>query len=150
MSQQQPQQLGHEKGLNSATDVPSDATLKKKEKKKSHLLVRKLNFNKFRLSSGQQEATLRRSPEDDNGSRSQSQSSQESPVHSPIRVTAKKAFGNDDILEGEKEATGESRKPEVLGLEKPCKIVTVVQRKSPSLIIKSFGKIDEPNKPGMP
>ncbi|RLU21054.1 hypothetical protein DMN91_007670 [Ooceraea biroi] len=147
VSRQQSQQLENEKELKSATDVPSDTTLKKK-KKKSHSLVRKLSLNKFRLSSEQQEA--RRAPEGGDSSRSQSQSSQESSGHSysPTRAAVKKGLGNEDILEREKEAKGELNKPEILELEKLSKTVTVVQRKSqPSLTIKSFTKTDQQNKP---
>lgn len=141
------QQFENEKELNSATNVPSETILKKK-KKKSHSLVRKLSLNKFRLSSDQQEA--RRTPEGGDSSRSQSQSSQESPVHSnsPTRVAAKRGLGNDDTLEREKQ-TVELKKPEILQLEKLSKTVTVVQCKSPLLTIKSLTKIDQPSTPGM-
>lgn len=108
------------------TDAPSSATLKKK-KKKSHSLVRKLSLNKFRMSPEQQEP--RHTPEGGNSSRSQSQSSQESPV----RATKKES---DDSERG-KEVKEELKKPEKL-LEKPAKTVSVVQGKSPSLTTRSF------------
>ncbi|XP_017793568.1 PREDICTED: ras and EF-hand domain-containing protein isoform X2 [Habropoda laboriosa] len=107
------------------------STTLKKKKKKSHLLVRKLSLNKFRLSTEQE---TRHTPEGGDSSRSLSQSSQESPSlsDSPSRITRK---GQQEI-EREK---GETRKLEK-SLEKPVSTVTVVQRKSPSLTIRSFSK----------
>jgi len=96
--------------------------------------VRKLSLNKFRMSSEQQEP--RHTPEGGNSSRSQSQSSQESPVHIYAHVTKKE---NDNALEREKEIKEELKKPEKL-LEKSAKTVSVVLRKSPSLTIKNFPK----------
>ncbi|XP_011699021.1 PREDICTED: ras and EF-hand domain-containing protein homolog isoform X1 [Wasmannia auropunctata] len=127
VSQQQSQQLEGEKESKLMTDAPSSATLKKK-KKKSHSLVRKLSWNKFRMSSEQQEP--RHTPEGGNSSRSQSQSSQESPIHT--YATRKE----NDTLERVKE---ELKKPEKIH-EKPTKTVSVVLRKSPSLTIKSFAE----------
>lgn len=113
------------------TDVLSSATLKKK---KSHSLVRKLSLNKFRMSLEQQEQ--RHTPEGGNSSRSQSQSSQESPVHTYISATKKE---NDDAIEREKGTKEELKKPEKV-LEKPTKTVSAVLRKSPPLTIKSFAE----------
>ncbi|XP_011876398.1 PREDICTED: uncharacterized protein LOC105566755 isoform X1 [Vollenhovia emeryi] len=136
-SQQQPHRLVDEKEPKLMTGALSSATLKKK-KKKSHSLVRKLSLNKFRMSSEQQEP--RHTPEGGNSSRSQSQSSQESPVHTYVRATKKE---NDDALEREKGAKEELTKPEKL-LEKPAKTVSVVQRKSPSLTIKNVAETVQP------
>ncbi|XP_076631588.1 RAS oncogene family member Rab32 isoform X1 [Colletes latitarsis] len=127
----------------------SSSTLKKK-KKKSNSLVRKLSLNKFRLSTDQEP---RQSREGGDSSRSQSQSSQESPSlsDSPSRIARKgqeaEAIPTKERLEhreineaGEREGEkGETRKSEKL-LEKPVSTVTVVQRRSPSLTIKSFSK----------
>jgi hypothetical protein len=131
--------------LKSAANAPSSATLKKK-KKKSHSLVRRLSLNKFRLSSEQQET--RRTPEGGDSSRSRSQSSQESPVHSPARAVARKGLENDDTLERGEEAK-EPKKSQVLELEKVSEICTAVQCKSPSVVIKSFARTDQQNQPGM-
>ncbi|KAG5309105.1 RAB32 protein, partial [Pseudoatta argentina] len=131
-SQQQSQRLEDEKEPKLMTDVLSSATLKKK-KKKSHSLVRKLSLNKFRMSLEQQEQ--RHTPEGGNSSRSQSQSSQESPVHICISATKKE---NDDAIEKEKGIKEELKKPEKV-LEKP-KTVSAVLRKSPPLTIKSFAE----------
>ncbi|XP_014482304.1 PREDICTED: ras and EF-hand domain-containing protein homolog isoform X2 [Dinoponera quadriceps] len=128
---QQSQQL--EGKLRSTAAVVPAVTLKKKKKKKSHSLVRKLSLSKFRLSSEQEPRQT--PPESGDSSRSQSQSSQESPVHSYGTPTGQKRQ-EDDALEREK-AKGELKKSEKL-LEKPVKTVTVVQRRSPSLTIKSF------------
>ncbi|XP_071566890.1 uncharacterized protein Rab32 isoform X5 [Temnothorax nylanderi] len=132
--QQQSQRLEDEKEPKLTTDALSSAALKKK-KKKSHSLVRKLSLNKFRMSSEQQEP--RHTPEGGNSSRSQSQSSQESPVHTYARAAKRE---NDDALEREKGVKEEIKKPEKL--EKSTKTVSVVQRKSPSLPIKSFVSAD--------
>ncbi|KZC12419.1 PREDICTED: uncharacterized protein LOC107190506 [Dufourea novaeangliae] len=120
------------------------SALKKKKTKKSHLLVRKLSLNKFRLST---EPEPRHTPEGGDSSRSQSQSSQESPSlsDSPSRI-ARKGQENEkerhrdtyDVARDGNER-GEPRKPEKL-LEKPVSTVTVVQRRSPSLTIRSFSK----------
>ncbi|XP_077257935.1 RAS oncogene family member Rab32 isoform X4 [Temnothorax americanus] len=128
--QQQSQRLENEKEPKLTTDALSSAALKKK-KKKSHSLVRKLSLNKFRMSSEQQEP--RHTPEGGNSSRSQSQSSQESPVHTYARAAKR---GNDDALEREEGVKEEIKKPEKL--EKSTKTVGVAQRNSPSLPIKSF------------
>ncbi|XP_011050782.1 PREDICTED: ras and EF-hand domain-containing protein homolog isoform X1 [Acromyrmex echinatior] len=130
-SQQRSQRLEDEKEPKLMTDVLSSATLKKK-KKKSHSLVRKLSLNKFRMSLEQQ--GQRHTPEGGN-SRSQSQSSQESPVHTYISATKKE---NDDAIEKEKGIKEELKKPEKV-LEKP-KTVSAVLRKSPTLTIKSFAE----------
>lgn len=129
----------------------SASTLKKK--KKSHSLVRKLSLNKFRLSTEQEP---RQQHEGGDGSRSQSQSSQESPSlsDSPSRIARKgqeiavlpeeERLGHRDeveardIKEREREK-GETKKSEKL-LEKPVSSITVVQRRSPSLTIRSFSK----------
>ncbi|XP_018400971.1 PREDICTED: uncharacterized protein LOC108778326 isoform X1 [Cyphomyrmex costatus] len=132
-SQQQSQRLEDEKEPKLMTDVLSSATLKKK-KKKSHSLVRKLSLNKFRMSLEQQEP--RHTPEGGNSSRSQSQSSQESPVHTYISVTKKE---NNGAIEREKGIKEELKKPEKV-LEKPTETVSEVLRKSPSLTIKSFAE----------
>ncbi|XP_076241397.1 RAS oncogene family member Rab32 isoform X2 [Calliopsis andreniformis] len=124
----------------------SASTLKKK-KKKTNSLVRKLSLNKFRLSSEQEQ---RHTPEGGDSSRSQSQSSQESPSlsDSPSRIARKgqetERLGHRDVHEARdaKERDrekGESRKSEKLS-EKPVSTVTVVQRKSPSLTIRSISK----------
>lgn len=84
----------------------------------------------------------RHTPEGGNSSRSQSQSSQESPVHTYVRTTKKE---NDDALEREKEIKEELKKPEKL--EKPTKTVSIVQCKSPSLTIKSFTGTVQQGKP---
>ncbi|XP_011166200.1 uncharacterized protein LOC105200376 isoform X1 [Solenopsis invicta] len=128
ISQQHSQRLGDEKESKLMTDVFSSASLKKK-KKKSHSLVRKLSLNKFRMSSEQQEP--RHTPEGGNSSRSQSQSSQNSPVHTYIHTTK-----NDDALKREKGTKEELKKPEKL-LEKT---ISVVQCKSPSLTIESIAE----------
>lgn len=97
--------------------------------------MRKLSLNKFRLSSEQQET--RHTPEGgDSSSRSQSQSPQESPVH-PNESIKKQGQEDDNVPEKEKKAKGELKKPEKL-LEKPSKIVTIVQHATPSVTIKSF------------
>ncbi|XP_076759208.1 RAS oncogene family member Rab32 isoform X2 [Xylocopa sonorina] len=116
------------------------STALKKKKKKSHSLVRKLSLNKFRLST---EPEPRHTPEGGDSSRSQSQSSQESPSFSdsPSRITRKgqesERLGNRDghvapPIESDREK-GEARKPEKL-----LSTVTVVQSKSPSLTIRSI------------
>ncbi|XP_020287466.1 ras and EF-hand domain-containing protein homolog isoform X2 [Pseudomyrmex gracilis] len=164
ISRQQLQPLEHEetKSISEAKsfDASSAAALKKK-KKKSHSLVRKLSLNKFRLSSEQQQQQpqpqpqsqpqqqqqqqeIRHTPEGGDSSRSQSQSSQESPIHSyssNVRTAVKKGQDNDG-LEREKETKGELAKTEKL-LEKSTKTVTVVQRKTPSLTIKSFTSVEQ-------
>ncbi|CAK9795607.1 Ras-related protein Rab-32 [Anthophora plagiata] len=128
------------------------STTLKKKKKKSHSLVRKLSLNKFRLSTEQE---ARHTPEGGDSSRSQSQSSQESPSlsDSPSRITRKgqeiERLGyrigyeagepRDAPLFDVDREKGETRKPEK-SLEKPVSTVTVVQRKSPSLTIRSFSK----------
>lgn len=131
-------------------DDGSPSTLKKK-KKKTHSLVRKLSLNKFRLSAEQEQ---RHTPEGGDSSRSQSQSSQESPSlsDSPSRIARKKGqevierLGHRDASAADAERRdappigldaekGEARKP-----EKPVSTVTVVQRRSPSLTIRSFPK----------
>lgn len=126
-------------------------TALKKKKKKSHSLVRKLSLNKFRLSTEQEP---RHTPEGGDSSRSQSQSSQESPSlsDSPSRITRKgqeiERLGHRDGFEALKERErekGETRKSEKLTV-KPVSTVTVVQRRSPSLTIRSFSK----NQPGEP
>ncbi|XP_029047658.2 EF-hand calcium-binding domain-containing protein 4B isoform X1 [Osmia bicornis bicornis] len=120
-------------------------TALKKKKKKSHSLVRKLSLNKFRLSTEQEP---RHTPEGGDSSRSQSQSSQESPSlsDSPSRITRKgqeiERLGHRDGFEALKERErekGETRKSEKLTV-KPVSTVTVVQRRSPSLTIRSFSK----------
>lgn len=115
------------------------STLKKK-KKKSHSLVRKLSLNKFRLSAGEQETT-RHTPEGGDSSRSQSQSSQESPSlsDSPSRIARKGHGPSGERARDERVEKGDAEKPEKLA-EKPVTTVTVVQRKSPSLTIRSFPK----------
>lgn len=92
--------------------------------------MRKLSLNKFRMSPEQQEP--RHTPEDGNGGRSQSQSSQEPPVRTYTRATKRE---NDNGPERGKGISEELKKPEKL-LEKPASTVSVVQRKSTSL--KSF------------
>lgn len=94
--------------------------------------MRKLSLNKFRMSLEQQEP--RHTPEGGNSSRSQSQSSQESPVRTYVRATKKE---NDDAVERGKGIKEKLKKPEKLR-EKPTNTVSVVQRKSPSL--KSFAE----------
>lgn len=138
VSRQRPQQLDDEKERKptTAVDAVPAATLKKK-KKKSHSLVRKLSLNKFRGLSSEQESR-QTPPEGGDSSRSQSQSSQESPIHSYASSGTGKKGQEDDALEREK-AKGELKKLEKL-LEKPVKTVTVVQRSSPALTIKSFSK----------
>ncbi|XP_034179841.2 RAS oncogene family member Rab32 isoform X1 [Osmia lignaria lignaria] len=120
-------------------------TALKKKKKKSHSLVHKLSLNKFRLSTEQEP---RHTPEGGDSSRSQSQSSQESPSlsDSPSRITRKgqeiERLGHRDGFEALKERErekGETRKSEKLTV-KPVSTVTVVQRRSPSLTIRSFSK----------
>ncbi|XP_053999048.1 EF-hand calcium-binding domain-containing protein 4B isoform X1 [Hylaeus anthracinus] len=140
------------KRIQEAEDEGKASTLKKK--KKSSSLVRKLSLNKFRLSSDQER---RQTQEGGDSSRSQSQSSQESPSlsDSPSRITRKgqetevisgkerleerSEAGTRDEKEREREK-GETWKSEKL-LEKPVSTVTVVQRRSPSLTIRSFSKI---------
>ncbi|XP_012533863.1 ras and EF-hand domain-containing protein homolog isoform X2 [Monomorium pharaonis] len=131
VSQQHSQRLEDGKESKLMTDALSGVSLKKK-KKKSHSLVRKLSLNKFRMSSEQQEP--RHTPEGGNSSRSQSQSSQDSPAHTYIHSTAKKE--NVDVLEREKETREELKKPEKLHE----KTSDVVQRKSPSSTIESFAE----------
>lgn len=134
VSRQQSQQLDDERERKPTAGVGavSAAALKKKKKKKSHSLVRKLSLNKFRLSSEQD--SRQTPPEGGDSGRSQSQSSQESPVHGATG-TGKKGQ-EDDALERDK-AKGELKKSEKLP-ETPLKTVTVVQRRSPSLTSKSF------------
>ncbi|KAK1120029.1 hypothetical protein K0M31_012759 [Melipona bicolor] len=123
------------------------STSLKKKKKKSHSLVRKLSLNKFRLSTEQEP---RHTPEGGDSSRSQSQSSQESPSlsDSPSRIARKgqeterleceaEAPPRDTALHQVDEEKGKPRKPEK-PTEKLVSTVTVVQRKSPSFTIKSF------------
>ncbi|XP_076678308.1 RAS oncogene family member Rab32 isoform X1 [Andrena cerasifolii] len=114
-------------------------TLKKK-KKKSSSLVRKLSLNKFRLSTEQEP---RHTPEGGDSSRSQSQSSQESPSlsDSPSRIARKGQETERPGAEARERdrQKGEARKPEKLQ-EKPISTVTVVQHKSPSLTIRSFSR----------
>lgn len=131
------QQLEYEKEQKPTTvvDAVSAAALKKK-KKKSHLLVRKLSLNKFRLSSEQE--SRQTPPEGSDSSRSQSQSSQESPMHSYSPTGIGKKRQEDDTLEREK-AKGELEKSEKQ-LKKPVKTVIVVQRSPPSLTIKNFSR----------
>jgi len=86
------------------------------------------------MSLEQQEQ--RHTPEGGNSSRSQSQSSQESPVHTYISATKKE---NDDAIEKEKGIKEELKKPEKV-LEKPTKTVSAVLRKSPPLTIKRFAE----------
>ncbi|KOX73109.1 Ras-related protein Rab-32 [Melipona quadrifasciata] len=118
-----------------------------KKKKKSHSLVRKLSLNKFRLSTEQEP---RHTPEGGDSSRSQSQSSQESPSlsDSPSRIARKgqeterleceaEAPPRDTALHQVDEEKGKPRKPEK-PTEKLVSTVTVVQRKSPSFTVKSF------------
>jgi len=108
--------------------------------------VRKLSINKFRLSSEQQEA--RRTPEGGDSGRSQSQSSQESPVHSysPARAVAEKELEKNDTLErGEAK---ELKKSGVLEVEKVPETVTV-QRKSPPFVIENSARLDQQSQPGM-
>lgn len=113
---------------------------KKKKKKKSHSLVRKLSLSKLKLSSEQEP---RHRPEGGDSSRSQSQSPQESPSHSssPSKLTREghdslekvvKERENDRKLENEK---GEEKSEK---FDKPVSTVTVVQRGSPSLTIRSI------------
>lgn len=100
--------------------------------------MRKLSLNKFRSSTEQQET--RHTPEGGDSSRSQSQSSQDSPVHSygpTAGIAASKRQEDDDVLEREKGTKGELKKSEK-PLEKPTKTVAIVQHKSPSVIIESF------------
>ncbi|KAG7200577.1 hypothetical protein KM043_001138 [Ampulex compressa] len=110
----------------------------KKKKKKSHSLVRKLSLSKFRLSAEQE--TTRHTPEGGDSSRSQSQSSQDSPTRSasPSRTTRKGLLAV-PVEAGEALGGEESRKAEKL-LEKPISTITVVQRRSPSLTIRSFSR----------
>ncbi|XP_036146158.1 ras and EF-hand domain-containing protein homolog isoform X1 [Monomorium pharaonis] len=138
VSQQHSQRLEDGKESKLMTDALSGVSLKKK-KKKSHSLVRKLSLNKFRMSSEQQEP--RHTPEGGNSSRSQSQSSQDSPAHTYIHSTAKKE--NVDVLEREKETREELKKPEKLHE----KTSDVVQRKSPSSTIESFAETVQRGEP---
>ncbi|XP_070518097.1 uncharacterized protein Rab32 isoform X1 [Cardiocondyla obscurior] len=107
----------------------------KKKKKKSHSLVRKLSLNKFRVPPEQQEP--RHTPEGGNSSRSQSQSSQESPVHA---YATKKEHHH--ASEREKSIKGELKKPEKLHEKPTTKTTTVVQGKSPPLTVK-FASTDQ-------
>ncbi|XP_035727987.1 uncharacterized protein LOC118444134 isoform X6 [Vespa mandarinia] len=141
------------------TTGESPVTLKKK---KSHSLVRRLSLNKFRLStdqsSQQQDEARRRTPDGGDSSQSQSQSSQDSPSHSdsPKKFTRKgldveksvfrgirhRSKADSEQLVGEREGgekKGETKKPEML-IAKPVSTVTVVQRRSPSLTIRSVPK----------
>lgn len=129
--------------------VVGPSTTLKKKKKKSNSLVRKLSLNKFRLSTEQEP---RHTPEGGDSSRSQSQSSQElsSLSDSPSKTARKgqeiERLGHRDGYEADEQPDtlydvdrekGEPRKPEK-PTEKPVSTVTVVQRKSPSLTIRSF------------
>ncbi|XP_050483376.1 EF-hand calcium-binding domain-containing protein 4B isoform X1 [Bombus huntii] len=129
--------------------VVGPSTVLKKKKKKSNSLVRKLSLNKFRLSTEQEP---RHTPEGGDSSRSQSQSSQElsSLSDSPSKTARKgqeiERLGHRDGYEADEQPDtlydvdrekGEPRKPEK-PTEKPVSTVTVVQRKSPSLTIRSF------------
>ncbi|XP_015119201.1 ras-related protein Rab-44 [Diachasma alloeum] len=143
-------------------------------KKKSGSLVRKLSLNKFRLGSSDQET--RHTPEGGDSSRSQSQSSQESPSYPESPVKSGKKTGHASRLDDERvkgrekrttpaaTPTSERRNPgttwgqdreegEGAGterrgddgkrrqkpdkLEKTVSTVTVVQRKSPSVTIRT-------------
>ncbi|XP_046424009.1 uncharacterized protein LOC124181457 isoform X2 [Neodiprion fabricii] len=140
-------------------DGPKGGVRKKVEKlkkeKKSNSLVRKLSLNKFKLSGSEQET--RRTPEGGDRSRSQSQSSQESQSQSDspckLGVTLRKGAGDLEkeniekerlVAEGHLREEGEqrSKKPtrstRLDSLEKPVSTVTVVQRRSPSLTIRSI------------
>ena len=134
------------------------STSLKKKKKKSHSLVRKLSLNKFRLSTEQEP---RHTPEGGDSSRSQSQSSQESPSlsDSPSRIARKgqeaerleceaAAPPRDTALHQVDEEKGKPRKPEK-PTEKLASTVTVVQRKSPSLTIKSFSSKNQNGEPSL-
>lgn len=105
----------------------------------------------------QQQIEARRTPDGGDSSQSQSQSSQDSPSHSdsPKKFTRKgsdvekSVFRGirhrskaDSELVGEREGgekKGETKKPEML-IAKPVSTVTVVQRRSPSLTIRSVPK----------
>ncbi|XP_043486153.1 EF-hand calcium-binding domain-containing protein 4B isoform X1 [Polistes fuscatus] len=147
--------------------TPSDSPGATSKKKKSHSLVRKLSFNKFRLSTdqsqqqsqqSQQQIEVRRTPDGGDSSQSQSQSSQDSPSHSdsPKKLTRKGSDGEKSVFKGirhrskadserpptgerEREKKGETKKPEML-IAKPVSTVTVVQRRSPSLTIRCVPK----------
>ena len=134
------------------------STSLKKKKKKSHSLVRKLSLNKFRLSTEQEP---RHTPEGGDSSRSQSQSSQESPSlsDSPSRIARKgqeterleceaEAPPRDTALYQENVEKGEPRKPEK-PTEKLVSKVTIVQRKSPSLTIRSFSSKNQNGEPSL-
>ncbi|KAL2714615.1 ras and EF-hand domain-containing protein isoform X1 [Vespula squamosa] len=167
-SRQQQEETEDDQRTASTTVTPGnspDATLKKK---KSHSLVRRLSLNKFRLSTdqsqqqsqqrSQQQIEARRTPDGGDSSQSQSQSSQDSPSHSdsPKKFTRKgsdveksvfrgirhRSKADSEQLVGEREGgekKGETKKPEML-IAKPVSTVTVVQRRSPSLTIRSVPK----------
>ncbi|XP_015587449.1 ras and EF-hand domain-containing protein homolog isoform X2 [Cephus cinctus] len=115
---------------------------KKKTKKKSNSIVRKLSLNKFKMSSEQEP---RHTPEGGDSSRSQSQSSQESPYHSadsPLKLSRKghqavQGLPLPECDKPEKERSDERLEERSEKIEKPVSTVTVVQRKSPSLTIRS-------------
>lgn len=126
----QQQSQRYEKKQKFVSDVIDQAAGLKVRRKKSHLLVRKLNLNKF-LSSPEQE--IRRTPESGD-SKSQSQFLQGSPVHSHIlsRPATKKL--KDNILE--------NKQTKVEGPEKLLKTLEL-----PSLTVTSFPKIFQKGEP---
>ncbi|XP_063979632.1 ras-related protein Rab-44 isoform X1 [Diachasmimorpha longicaudata] len=157
-----------------AHQSPSPPVTKMMKKKKSGSLVRKLSLSKFRLGSSDQE--IRQTPEGGDSSRSQSQSSQESPSYPESPVKSIKKSGHASRVDEERPKgrekrttpaatpTSERRNPgttwgqdreEGAGagterrgddakrrqkpdkLEKTVSTVTVVQRKSPSVTIRT-------------
>lgn len=152
----------------------SPPVTKMMKKKKSGSLVRKLSLNKFRIGSTDQET--RQTPEGGDSSRSQSQSSQDSPANPESPPRAVKKAGVTSLVEDElkmkgrekkttpvatptserrnpgttwghdreKGASGERRiddgrrrqKPDKLP-EKTVSTVTTLQRKSPSVTIRT-------------
>lgn len=133
----------------------------KKDKKKANSLVRKLSLNKFKVSGSEQEA--RHTPEGGDRSRSQSQSSQEShnQSDSPCKLGVTIQEGISTPLEkeniekerlaaeghigekGERISDNPTQSTRLDTQEKPVRTVTVVQRKSPSLTIKSIPNPDK-------
>ncbi|XP_011311316.1 ras-related protein Rab-44 isoform X1 [Fopius arisanus] len=148
---------------------PSPPVTRMMKKKKSGSLVRKLSLSKFRLGSSDQET--RQTPEGGDSSRSQSQSSQDSPGYPESPVKSSKKAGHvsradEDRVKGREKRppvatpTSERGNPGTWGqdreegvpdgnqrraddakprhkLEKTVSTVTVVQRKSPSVTIRT-------------
>ena len=144
--------------------VEDGIKVKSKKQKKSNSLVRRLSLNKFRTTPEQEP---RHTPEGGDSSRSLSQSSQDSTSrldNSPTTIsrkgsdeeksstlslpTAKERPDKPTKKEGKKKEEQTSQQEQLHQqkselTEKPVSTVTVVQRKSPSLTIRSINLQEE-------